>query len=53
MARLTRDQIKEKKGQLSAWQTPAAMKADVEDTNNYLGSHLLFNQAGLEFLRDA
>ena len=53
MTRLTKSEISAHKEWLIGWRKPADMKSYVENVNDYMGSSDFFNQAGIEFLRDA
>jgi len=53
MARLLKPALKGHRDQLAQWHTPAAMAAKVAEISDMLGSENFFNQAGVEFLRDA
>lgn len=53
MKRLSRDEIADLKKRLAEWQTPVTMRDHVGTTMDDLGLKNLFNQSGLEFLRDA
>jgi hypothetical protein len=51
--RLTRDEIVANRARLSEWHTPAEMQSKVEHLMDHLGCGDLFNQSGLEFIREA
>jgi len=53
MTRLTKTEIATHKTWLAAWREPAAMAQYVDAVNDHMGSKDFFNQAGVEFLRDA
>ncbi len=53
MARLTDDEIKAHKAWLATWRAPSEMSRYVDQVNDQMGSTDFFNQAGVEFLRDA
>jgi hypothetical protein len=50
--RLTPNQVRAARRGLSAWLCPAEMRTSIEQLMNHLGAKDLFNQSGLEFLRD-
>jgi hypothetical protein len=51
--RLEKSEISDLKVRLTKWQTPHAISDLYDETVKRIGSVTLFNQAGLEFLRDA
>jgi hypothetical protein len=51
--RFTRDERQAGRKRLTQWQTPAEMRLDAEKLMDQLGSEDLFNQGGLEFVREA
>jgi len=53
MTRLTKIEIAAHKAWLARWREPTDTEQYVEDVNDYMGSKDFFNQAGVEFLRDA
>lgn len=53
MARLSKRDIQKHRSELCVWQSPDKMKRHAEDLRDELGSVNFFNQAGLEFIRDA
>src|SRR5579864_4104781 len=50
--RLTADEIRSHRVRLSQWQSPAEMRAAAEQLMDHLGCEDLFNQAGLDFVRE-
>ena len=53
MTRLTKDEIVEHKKWLAASREPGPLADYVNHIMDYMGTEGLFNQAGIEFLRDA
>ena len=53
MVRLTQAKKEQHRGWLYQWRSPADMLQHVHATMDELGNVDLFNQAGLEFLRDS
>lgn len=53
MRRLSADEISILKLRLCEWLNPSEMQKIVDSVNTDIGSEVLFNQAGLAFLRDA
>jgi hypothetical protein len=51
--RLSKEQIKNSKSNLQKWYTPEEMESYLREANACVDSESFFNQAGLEFLRDA